>query len=75
MKGILETLHFFESVFAGHKMNKLFILLLWQVLPLSEKKPRLYTEVNVDGTVNLLNLSVQHFVSRFVFGSLFISLR
>lgn len=68
-EGDIRDFAFLESVFAGHKIDKVVHLAAMAGVPLSEKKPRLYTEVNVDGTVNLLNLSVQHSVSRFVFGS------
>jgi len=38
-------------------------------VPFSIKNPRLYTSVNVDGTVNLLDLSSKNAVSNFVFAS------
>jgi UDP-glucuronate 4-epimerase len=68
-EGDIRDFAFLESIFASHKIDKVVHLAAMAGVPLSEKKPRLYTEVNVDGTVNLLNLSVQHSVSRFVFGS------
>lgn len=68
-EGDIRDFAFLESVFANHKIDKVIHLAAMAGVPLSEKKPRLYTEVNVDGTVNLLNLSVQHNISRFVFAS------
>ncbi len=68
-EGDIRDFAFLETVFGNHQIDKVIHLAAMAGVPLSEKKPRLYTEVNIDGTVNLLNLSTQHNVSRFVFGS------
>ncbi|MCA9383254.1 GDP-mannose 4,6-dehydratase [Candidatus Dojkabacteria bacterium] len=58
-----------ENLFKKHKFDAVMHLAAMAGVPYSLEKPRLYTEVNIDGTVNLLDLSNQNGVKKFVFGS------
>jgi len=58
-----------KSLFERHKPNAIIHLAAMAGVPLSAKKPRLYTQVNVDGSVNLLELSKDFGVKQFVFAS------
>lgn len=61
-----ETL---KSLFKNKKFDVVVHLAAMAGVPYSIKEPRLYTTVNIDGTVNLLNLSVENKVSNFIFAS------
>lgn len=58
-----------RSIFESEKIEKVMHLAAMAGVPYSLEKPRLYTEVNIDGTVNLLKLSAKYRVKNFVFGS------
>lgn len=58
-----------ESVFAENKFDVVVHLAARAGVRPSLAEPRLYTETNVNGTVNLLELAKQHGVRQFVFGS------
>lgn len=58
-----------DKVFKENEFDAVIHLAAMAGVPLSTKKPRLYANVNVDGTVNLLNLCAQTNVRKFVFGS------
>lgn len=58
-----------ESVFAENKFETVVHLAARAGVRPSLAEPRLYTETNVNGTVNLLELARQHGVRQFVFGS------
>lgn len=58
-----------KSVFEKHKPDAIIHLAAMAGVPLSAKKPRLYSSVNVDGSVNLLELSKEFNIQQFVFAS------
>jgi UDP-glucuronate 4-epimerase len=58
-----------KSLFEKERFDSIVHLAAMAGVPLSTKNPRLYTQVNVDGTVNLLELAKNNGVKKFVFGS------
>lgn len=58
-----------ERAFAADKFDCIVHLAARAGVRPSLAEPRLYTETNVNGTVNLLELAKQHGVRQFVFGS------
>ena len=58
-----------KKVFEKHKPDAIIHLAAMAGVPLSIKEPRLYTKVNVDGSVNLLELSKDFGIKQFVFAS------
>ena len=58
-----------RKLFRYYKIDKVVHLAAMAGVGLSIDKPRLYTEVNIDGSVNLLDLSKNHNVQSFVFAS------
>jgi len=58
-----------KGLFETHKPDAVIHLAAMAGVPLSAKKPRLYTQVNVDGSVNLLELSKEFEIKQFVFAS------
>lgn len=67
-EGDITDYAFLETIFE-HDIDAVVHLAAMAGVPLSTQKPLLYTHVNVDGTVNLLDLSTKHAVKKFVFGS------
>ena len=61
-----ETLH---EIFAQNEFEAIVHLAAWAGVRPSLLNPKLYTEVNVNGTVNLLEAAKQFGVRQFVFGS------
>ena len=58
-----------QKVFAENSFDVIVHLAARAGVRPSLAEPRLYTETNVNGTVNLLELAKQHGVKQFVFGS------
>jgi UDP-glucuronate 4-epimerase len=58
-----------EGVFAENKFEAIVHLAARAGVRPSLAEPRLYTETNINGTLNLLELARQHGVKQFVFGS------
>ncbi len=58
-----------EQLFALHQFDAVIHLGAMAGVPYSTKNPLLYTNVNVQGTTNLLDLCVKHGVKKFIFGS------
>lgn len=58
-----------EKLFAANEFDCIVHLAARAGVRPSLAEPRLYTETNVNGTVNLLELAKQHDVKQFVFGS------
>lgn len=58
-----------ENVFADNDFDAIVHLAAWAGVRPSLLNPKLYTEVNVCGTLNLLELSKKYGVKQFVFGS------
>lgn len=61
-----ETLH---EIFAENQFDVIVHLGAWAGVRPSLLNPKLYTQVNVNGTVNLLELSKEFNIKQFVFGS------
>ncbi len=58
-----------KDLFNKHKIDVIVHLAAMAGVPLSLKQPRLYSSVNLDGTVNLLELASQSEIKNFVFAS------
>lgn len=58
-----------DALFENEKFDAVIHLAAMAGVPYSLKKPTLYSDVNVTGTVNLLEASAQNNVRKFVFGS------
>jgi UDP-glucuronate 4-epimerase len=58
-----------QKVFAENRFDAIVHLAAWAGVRPSLLNPRLYTEVNVKGTLNLLDLAKEFGVKQFVFGS------
>ena len=58
-----------EKVFAGGNFDCVVHLAARAGVRPSLSEPQLYTETNINGTVNLLELARQHNIKQFVFGS------
>lgn len=61
-----ETLH---KIFAENEFDAIVHLAAWAGVRPSLLNPKLYTQVNVNGTLNLLELANEFNVKQFVFGS------
>lgn len=57
------------KLFAESKFDTIIHLAAWAAVQTSIEQPHIYTAVNVDGTVNLLELARQHDIKHFVFAS------
>lgn len=69
IEGDIVNYDFLEYLFEKEKFDAVIHLAAMAGVPLSTKNPRLYTSVNVDGTMNLLNVSKETGVKKLVFGS------
>ena len=58
-----------KPIFAAGKFDHVIHLAAWASVLASMENPHIYSEVNVDGTVNILELSRQHNVKNLVFAS------
>lgn len=58
-----------EKIFKNENIEKVTHLAAMAGVPYSLKNPLLYSDVNLNGTVNLLQLSAEHNIKSFVFGS------
>ena len=58
-----------ETIFKKHKIDKVIHLAARAGVRPSIKDPQLYKDVNITGTMNLLDLAVKHKVKQFVFAS------
>ena len=65
----IRDYHSLAAVFAEGNFNCIVHLAARAGVRPSLREPRLYVETNVNGTTNLLELSRQHGVNQFVFGS------
>jgi len=68
-EGDIVDYEFLQKIFSDHNIDAVIHMAAMAGVPYSTKMPRLYTNVNVDGTVNLLNLSKDSGVKKFVFAS------
>lgn len=69
IEGDIVNYDFLEYIFEKEKFDAVIHLAAMAGVPLSTKDPRKYTSVNVDGTMNLLNVSKENGVKKFVFAS------
>lgn len=68
-KGDIRDEKFLEKVFRKEKFDKIVHLAALAGVRHSLENPGLYEEVNVKGTVNLLNLAVKYKIKNFVYAS------
>lgn len=69
VEGDITNFDLMQYIFDKGNFDVVVHLAAMAGVPFSIRDPRLYTSVNVDGTINLLNLSVNKNVSNFVFAS------
>lgn len=69
VEGDVTNFDLLEFLFEREKFDVVVHLAAMAGVPFSIRNPRLYTSVNLDGTMNLLNLSAENNVSNFVFAS------
>lgn len=65
----IRDLQSLAKLFAESNFDTVIHLAAWAAVQTSIKQPHIYTAVNVDGTVNLLELARQHDIKHFVFAS------
>ncbi|MBX7173882.1 MAG: GDP-mannose 4,6-dehydratase [Pyrinomonadaceae bacterium] len=58
-----------QKIFAENKFDVIVHLAAWAGVRPSLMNPKLYTQVNVNGTLNLLDLAKEFGIKQFVFGS------
>jgi len=58
-----------EEIFNKEKFDAVVHFAAMAGVPFSTKNPRMYSSVNVDGTTNLINLSKENNIKKFVFAS------
>ncbi|OGC48756.1 hypothetical protein A3A69_00375 [candidate division WWE3 bacterium RIFCSPLOWO2_01_FULL_37_15] len=68
-EGDITDFTFLRNIFEKEKLDVVVHLAAMAGVPYSTKNPRIYTYVNVDGTTNLLTLSKNYVLRKFVFGS------
>jgi UDP-glucuronate 4-epimerase len=68
-EGDIRDREFLSGVFAEEKPEKVIHLAAMAGVRYSIERPELYAEVNVMGTVNMLDLAVEHGVENFVYAS------
>ncbi|MEA1926171.1 MAG: GDP-mannose 4,6-dehydratase [Patescibacteria group bacterium] len=68
-EGDIQDVDFCESMFKKEKIDKIIHLAAMAGVRSSLKDPMLYEEVNVMGTIVLLDLSVKHKIKNFVYAS------
>ncbi len=68
-EGDIRDVRLIKNIFSENNIDKVMHLAAMAGVDLSVSEPHLYTDVNVLGTVVLLDECVKHNVERFVFGS------
>lgn len=68
-KGDIRDFKFLEKVFKKEKIDKIVHLAALAGVRHSLENPVLYEEVNIKGSINLLELAVKHKIKNFVFAS------
>lgn len=68
-EGDVRDDEFITELFEKYSISKIVHLAAMAGVPYSIKKPKLYTDVNINGTVNLLDQAVKNKIQNFVFAS------
>jgi len=68
-EGDITDYSFLEKLYTDEKIDAVIHLAAMAGVPYSLKNPRMYVDVNVSGTTNLLDLSVKNSIKNFVFAS------
>jgi UDP-glucuronate 4-epimerase len=68
-EGDITDFEILKKIFKKEKIDTVVHLAAMAGVPYSTKNPRIYASVNVDGTTNLLTLSKDNAIKRFVFAS------
>jgi UDP-glucuronate 4-epimerase len=68
-EGDIVDFAFLQKIFSECKIDGVVHLAAMAGVPLSAKEPRLYTQVNVEGTVNLLEVCKNNKTGKFIFAS------
>jgi len=69
IKADIRELSQLQLLFKQHKFDYVIHLAAWASVPTSIDRPHIYTSVNVDGTVNILETARQHNIKNLVFAS------
>lgn len=67
--GDITNLEFLQKLFIEHQFDAVIHLAAMAGVPLSIKNPLSYVRVNVEGTTNLLKLTTEHQINKFLFAS------
>ncbi|MEF3309011.1 GDP-mannose 4,6-dehydratase [Paenibacillus sp. GYB004] len=68
-EGDIRDRHFLSRVFKENRADAIVHLAAYAGVRPSIQDPVLYTDVNINGTVNMLEMSQKHHIQRFVFAS------
>lgn len=69
IEGDIVDQDFLNKIFENNRFDAVIHLAAMAGVPYSTKNPKLYTQVNINGTVNLLELCREKKVPKFIFGS------
>ncbi len=69
IRGDIRDRTLVEQLFQDHRFDTVIHLAAWASVQTSIEQPHIYTAVNVDGTVNLLDAARHHNIKHFVFAS------
>lgn len=69
VRGDIRDLSLVKRVFTDFKPEVVVHLAAWAAVQTSIERPHIYTSVNVDGTVNVLEAARENHISNFVFAS------
>lgn len=68
-RGDIRDRVFLENLFEKYQFETIIHLAAWAAVQTSIERPHIYTEVNLNGTVNLLEEARRHNIKHFVFAS------
>ena len=68
-EGDIRDLTFLDGVFSSHKSHSILHIAAYAGVRPSILNPGLYMDVNINGTVNLLEMAKKHSINNFIFAS------
>ena len=69
VRGDIRDLSIIQDLFKQHAFDHVIHLAAWAAVQTSITRPHVYTSVNVDGTVNILEATRRHHIKNLVFAS------